>query len=85
MPRIISPVAVSVVSAIGQVDQLHQPVGLFAPEAGRAPLIEERHFEILEQGELWYEVEALKDEADVPAANIGEPVVVQAGYVHPAK
>ena len=67
----------SVVASVGEVHACGQLAGLLATGGGWNTLIKEGDFEILQDVELWNQVEALEYEADIAAANLGEVVVVK--------
>jgi hypothetical protein len=73
------------VDALGEVDQFGGLERSFATFAERNAAIEKRNLYVFEHGELRDQVEALKDEADPPAADIGELVILEAVSIHAGK
>ena len=69
------------VSAIGQAHQLQGRFDLKAPLGLGQRRQQKRQFDILEGCQYWDEVEALKDEAHVLVAPVGQFRLVQPGHI----
>src|SRR5690606_28740184 len=67
----------TVVEAAFESDAQREPLGLRTGLRPDAILVEQRHFEVLEDRELRDQVERLEDEPDLAAAHLGELAVAE--------
>jgi hypothetical protein len=65
-----------VIEAVGKSDHLRQTLAMFEAGGEIAALVEKRDVDVLDDGELLDEVVALEDEAQRPAAEGRERVIV---------